>query len=500
MAPTVDKAAPAWVRAFAVLIAAAALGWVALVNGQPFFHPDSLGYIRGPDVAVMKLLGPHFATAWSKVDPGAIAQHLMGAQTAAPSDNGVMAGRSIYYGVLAWLGAKTGGFWLTIFIQGLGVAWVAEIILRGLGVRSLRAYAAVMAVITLLTPAPFFVAFLMPDIWAGVGIAAAAALFALAGRLKRADVAVLFALTAFAALAHNSVGPVLLGLMVAGGGWRLVRGKAFDARLGLAGCGVALVAMVAGNLAFAKMVEHTTGRPPVNPPFLTARVIADGTGERFAREQCAGRFVVCRYADRFPMGVDDFLWGQGQHGVFNDASPTDRAALGAEQARFAIAAALAYPVQQITASARNAVLQVVDTDLSDFNYKPSVAASLTGRMPADAAAKLEHTPAYSQAWPLVPLWALQSAVLLASLTAGAWLALRPRTPASAERAPAAELFGFILVGVLANGVVCGVLSTLYGRYEARVVWVIPLAAVALALSQAPQALPALQRRLQPLRA
>lgn len=504
MDPTADKAAPAWARALAVVIAAAALCWVALLNGQPFFHPDSLGYIRGPDVAAMKLLGPHFATAWSKVDPGAIAQHLIGpaagSHATAPSDNGVMAGRSIYYGVLAWLGAVTGGFWLTVLVQGLGVAWVAEIILRSLGVRSLRAYAAVMAVVTLLTPAPFFVAFLMPDIWAGVGIAAAAALFALPGRLKRADIAVLFALTAFAALAHNSVGPVLLGLMVAGAGWRLIRGKAFDARLGLAGCGVALIAMIAGNLAFAKMVEHTTGRPPVTPPFLTARVIADGTGTRYAREQCAGRFVVCRYVERFPMGVDDFLWAPGWHGVFNDASPADRAALGAEQTRFALAATLAYPVEQITASARNAVLQVVDTDLSDFNYKPSVAASITARMPAAAAARLEHTPAYHQAWPLLPLWALQSAVLLASLAAGAWLALRPRATGSAEPSPAAVLFGFILVGLLANGVVCGVLSTLYGRYEARVVWVVPLAALALVMAQAPQALPALQRRLQPLRA
>ena len=501
MAPTASKAAPAWARALVVLVAAAALGWVALLNGQPFFHPDSLGYIRGPDVAVMKLLGPRFATAWSQVDPGAIAQHVMGqgAPGASASDNGVMAGRSIYYGALAWLGAKTGGFWLTVLVQGLGVAWVVEIILRGLGARSLRAYAGVMAVITLLTPAPFFVAFLMPDIWVGVGIAAAAALFALAGRLKRADIAVLFALTAFAALAHSSVGPVLLGLMVAGAGWRLVRGKAFDPRLGLAGCGVALVAMVAGNLAFAKMVEHTTGRPPVTPPFLTARVIADGTGARYARERCNGRFIVCRYVERFPMGVDDFLWAPGWRGVFNDASPTDRAALGAEQTRFALAATMAYPVEQITASARNAALQVVDTDLGDFNYKPSVAASITARMPADAAAALEHTPAYHQAWPLLPLWALQSAVLLASLAAGAWLALRPRANGG-EPSPATELFGFVLVGVLGNGVVCGVLSTLYGRYEARVVWVIPLAALALVLSQAPRALPAVRRALQPLRA
>ena len=332
-----------------------------------------------------------------------------------------------------------------------------------------------------------------PDIWAGIAIGAVAALFALPGRLKRIDIAALAAMTAFAALAHSSVAPVLLALMLAGGGWRLIARGAPDPRLGLAVCALSLAAAVAGGFAFTRMVERTAGLPPVTPPFLSARVVADGTGTRFARERCAGAFVVCRFADRFPMDVDDFLWAPGRAGVFESASSADRRALGAEQARFALAAARAYPLQQALASARNAALQVVDIELSDFNYKPSLRASLTARTPPATAAVIRRSLAYREAWPLGPLWALQAAATLAALAAAGWLASRPRFGiANPDAARAGLLFALIVIGVLANGVVCGVLSTLYGRYEARVVWTLPLAACALALAATTRRPPKLQ--------
>jgi hypothetical protein len=493
--PSAPSSAPAWARVIAVLVAALALGWAALLNGQPFFHPDSIGYIRGPDVAVMKLAGETYGTVWAKFDPGSIDQRnataaaspattASAARTASYNDNEVMAGRSIYYGVLAYLGALAGGFWLTVFVQGLAVAWLTEIMLRAVGILRLSTYGLVMAIIALATPAPFFVGFLMPDIWAGVAVGAVAVLFALPSRLKALDVAALGAMTLFAALAHNSVPPVVLALMaVAIAVWFVRPRGASKPALGLAVCTIALLGALAGHLAFTVMVRHSAGRPPLMPPFLSARVIADGTGTRFVRERCAGAFVVCRYGDRFPMSVDDFLWASGPNqGVFDTASSADRRALGTEQTRFALAVVRAYPLEQALASARNAAAQLVQTDLSDFNYKPSVAASLTALMPPAFAWRLGHTRAYREAWPLGPLWAMQSILVLAACGAAIGAGLHSRGPGAApETRSAVGLFGFVVAGVVANGVVCGVLSTLYGRYEARVIWTLPLAAIALLL-------------------
>jgi hypothetical protein len=483
-----------WRRTAAVLAGALALCWAAVVNGGPFLHPDSIGYVRGPDVAVMKLAGERFATPWAKFDPGAIDQRNAAAKaasgaprTASYNDNEVMAGRSIYYGALAYLGAITGGFWLTVFIQGLAVAWLAEITLRAFRITRLGAYAGVIAVLALATPAPFFVAFLMPDIWAGLAIGAVALLFAAPARLKPFDIAALGAVTLFAALAHNSVSPALLGLAVIGVGHRLLRRvSAPSPRVGLVVCAVALAGAAAGNLAFSAMVQRTSGLPPLMPPFLSARVIADGTGTRFVNERCADAFVVCRYRGRFPMSVDDFLWAPGKAGVFDGASSADRRALGSEQTRFALTVVRAYPLQQAVASTGNALAQAVDTDLADFNYKPSVAASISSRTPPSYASVVRRTLAYREGWPLGAFWALQSVALLAAAGAAIGGGVYARRSGGRPEADSAVLFvALVVAGILANAAVCGALSTLYGRYEARVVWTLPLAVGALLLTLAP---------------
>ncbi|MBW3654114.1 MAG: hypothetical protein KY433_11135 [Actinobacteria bacterium] len=49
----------------------AALCWPALINGQPFFHPDTQAYVHGPGEAVAKLFGRQNGDDWSwKGDAG----------------------------------------------------------------------------------------------------------------------------------------------------------------------------------------------------------------------------------------------------------------------------------------------------------------------------------------------------------------------------------------------------------------------------------------------
>jgi hypothetical protein len=470
-------------RIVTVLLAALALCWPAAINGQPFFHPDTLGYVRGPDVAIMKLLGARFASPWAKLDPGAaIAAHQAGAGPVRGhgyDDKEVLGGRSIYYGVLADLGARTGGFWLTVLLQALAVAWLAEIVLRALGVVSLPAYAGLMAVLVLASPAAFFAAFLMPDIWAGVAIAALAALFALRGRLRPLDVTVLAAVTVFAALAHTSVAPVLAVMMLGAAALWVAGGRKALPGLGLAVGALAIAAAIAGALAFSAMVRRTVGAPPVTPPFLTARLVEDGTGARFAKAGCGGQaFVICRYADRFPMDADHVLWGEAErNGVFQTVSPPLRRALGEEQTRFALAVARAYPLDQATASLRNAFGQIIDTDLSDFDYKPSLRASFAATLPPETLTTMRRTLAAAQAWPIGLLWAVQTAVMAALAIAAGVTAMRRGFASEANRA-ASQFTALVIVGVLANGAICGALSSINGRYEARVVWCLPLALLA----------------------
>ncbi len=508
---------PAWLRIFAVLAAAVAMMWAALVNGQPFFTPDTQAYVRGPDVAVVKLLGARFASPWARQEPPGA--HVMPAKAGATpehsyDDTEVLAGRSIYYGALAYLGQLTGGFWLTVFVQGLAVAWLAEITLRAGGQRALPAYAGVMAVLALATPAPLFVADLMPDIWSGVAIGAMALLFALSGRLTRLDLAALAAMTVFAAMAHNSHVLIIAGVMAAGAGLWLVSRlssrpqrsggpgprvagatwapgpgsappsgmsggvwtQAVDPRRGLAVGALAIACAVAGTLLFAAMVKHSVGAAPITPPFLTARVVADGPGRLYVREHCRDHaFAVCAFGDRLAAtDTDGFLWDEAPRtGVFAVATPATRRALATEQGRFALASTLAHPWLQAQASARNVALQLVQTDLDDFDYKPNVLAELRADLPPAHRARLDASLAARRGWPIAPLWAEQAAVIWLALGVIGWSLFSRAAPA----APALTRFALLAAaGVLANTLACGVLSDLYGRYQARCIWVLPLAA------------------------
>ena len=481
--PTVSPPRP-WLRPAAVLLAAVVMMWAALVNGQPFFTPDTQAYVRGPDVAVVKLLGARFASPWAAQEPpGAHVAAAKPGQAAQHSydDKEVMAGRSIYYGALAYLGQLTGGFWLTVFVQGLAVAWLAEMALRASGQRRLGDYAAAMAVLAFATPAPFFVADLMPDIWSGVAIGSMALLFAAPKRLTRLDLVALAAMTAFAAMAHNSHVLIIAGVMACGSlAWLIQRRTAPDPRPALALGVLAIGCAVAGTLLFSAMVKHSVGAPPITPPFLSARVVADGPGRLYVAEHCHDRpFAVCAFADRLAgTDTDGFLWDENpKTGVFAIASPAQRRALATEQTRFALASTLAHPWLQAQASAKNVALQLVQTDLEDFDYKPSVLASLRADLPPSHRARLDASLAAHRGWPIGPLWAEQAVVIWLSLGVIAW-SLLARGVATPERVRFALLCG---AGVAANTVACGVLSDLYGRYQARCIWVLPLAAAMLAL-------------------
>src|SRR5215471_17281312 len=92
-----------------------ASAWASLVNGQPFFMDDTSAYVRGPDFAVVYLLGDKFASSWtqdrtlhrenSRPSNGPSSQEHV--RLNSPYERSVLAGRSIYYGALLYLGHLT---------------------------------------------------------------------------------------------------------------------------------------------------------------------------------------------------------------------------------------------------------------------------------------------------------------------------------------------------------------------------------------------------------
>ena len=130
--------------------------WPAIVNRGPFFFPDTRTYMRIADAAVNRLT--HKTTSWTAVQSDST-KETSTQLLASPQDSstnrlslilpsptslsrtrslgtikqtGFMYGRSLYYGLLLYLGAISGNFWLTIFLQACSVLLAVYLLIKSL--------------------------------------------------------------------------------------------------------------------------------------------------------------------------------------------------------------------------------------------------------------------------------------------------------------------------------------------------------------------------------
>jgi hypothetical protein len=472
---------PRVARPLLVGVFALALLWPALVNRQPVFHPDTTACIRGADAAIEKLTG--LSTAWSRSPPRAAAASSAEPPSLDPhrslssiEEKSVLAGRSVYYGTLLYLGHVAGGFWLSVAIQALAVALALALTLRACRLPVWPGLAVTLAVAAL-TSAAWYASFLMPDIFAGLAVLGCSVSIAAGAGQDRISRALWLGLLTFSLLSHST--HVLLaasllgfGLVARAAGW-------LDARpSGLAPIVVALLAAIAGDAVFDRAVERFVGAPPIRPPFLMARTIDDGPGARYLRATCPHSvFVVCRFVDRLPIGSEQFLWERDPAaGVFAATDPDTRRALSAEQYRFALAVLAYDPWGQARASLRNALIQAGWIGASSFEYGEAQKRTFAAKLPAEHASRARRSAAWTGRMPIRWMSGLSyvSTGVGLGYLAYAWVRARRMSPRSGL--VALRIAALAALGILVNAAICGVLSTPAVRYQARVTWLLPVLA------------------------
>jgi hypothetical protein len=372
--------------------------------------------------------------------------------------------------------------WLPMAAQALLVSHLLWLTARALGVATPLRHAALCAALALLTTAPWSVALLMPDI---LGAAAWLALFLLgfAERFSRAERVWLVVVATFAIAAHLSHIPLALAAIVL---------TALLARRLAPVLRVTLPLLLAALLLIGtNWVGH--GRASLSPhgsTFLLARLIADGPAARTIAAECPARgWYLCAWAGRLPSDSDEFLW--------DPASPVNRDAGGApiflggarisDEARGIVAATLVRePYAVLLATTRNTLAQLVTTEAGDTLIPDHLREAVRPRIAEMNAAELARYDAARQpagafrdaAAPFRRPHAL--ALLAATLACGALLWRRRRD------APLAAFLVFVLVGCAANAAATGGLSKPHHRYQARIAWLIPFAAMVALLPAVPR--------------
>ena len=462
------------------LVLAVSMLWPAVLNHSPIIHPDTLGYFRA---------GEHvFQVVGSVLGQRSHAAPDSGATVIKLNARGDHFGpeRSVYYGAFLVGLFSLGGGWLVIFAQSLLLTVTVQVALSKFSPRSSHWPAVIWAGLVLVSGLPFFVSTMMPDVFAGGMILAITVILSPGDPPPAPGRLLLYALVGLAVIFHTShlALAAALVVLVSLGQWGLGR------RPGTAAVGLVAI-ILAGALASALVgiaAERLTREPVVIKPFVLARLQSDGPLADYLARRCpAHPYALCRFRDRLPEPVNDFLWSKDpRRGVLALADVPEQQRLSSEARGIIIGTILDYPVRQGLASAGDFLQQFSMVGVSEYGQigpdnldaiAPTSAFFGTARRYVEAGAAKRAMLGPESVVMMIAYFA--SILLLAGLAARRFR--RDNVPALAwlrnlagEAFPAGALIA--VVGVIANAAICGALSGVFDRYQGRVAWVVVLLA------------------------
>lgn len=483
------RAPPAWPW---VLAGAAVLSLPAVANGVPFIYYDSVVYMRFPaqlSQAVLALAGVGPAAE----PPPEAAEIAARIAALAPEDRPVeYRGRSVFYRALASATRHAGQLWPLVALQSLAVATTLMILWRGiLGRRPGPGFVLLLAGLTLLTPLGYFTGLVMPDALSGLVVLSAALLLLGWARLGALARWFLGALLLFALLSHAThvllaAGMAVLAAVLAR---PLARAGACVSGPGLAVVSGAVVAALLLGALVVRAQDRLAGSTSISLPHVTSGLVYMGPGTGFLQRNCpeAG-FVLCDYVDRLPMDWIDFLFDERdpERGVFAAATPARMRAISQEQVPFLLAVLADDPGGMALYLVDQTARQLARFGMEDAMIPPARMAEFAPMMPPEVARRVEASVTQRHPALLDALGVATHAAVLAALLGVGLAALRLRRQGVAtHHRPAVAVAVALLAGAVMNAMFCGTLAAPYDRFQARLICLVPLAAVVLLMVSAP---------------
>lgn len=367
--------------------------------------------------------------------------------------------------------------WGPLLAQGAMLSWLlwlAQRVLRGRAGAMLHLVAC--AATAALTTAPFTAALLMPDVFAPAVLLALLLLGFGRDSLGGREVAWLMLLAAIGIAAHLSHLPLAAAVVVIVALLARRIGPILRTAAPIAG---AVAILLATNLwAHDRAVLSAHGAT-----FALARLQADGPAAAVIRERCPDSgWYLCAFADRLPMDSDAFLW--------EPDSPVNQAPDGT--ARFLGGALLSPEAGAIVGETlRSRPLEVALAMVA--NTFRQLALATAGDTLVASHLDAAFRPRIAEAFPVAEVLAFDDGLQARGLLPDAAAPfLAPHAPMlvigamlaffawwRAARDGDARRLGLVvgvLVGISANAFATGALSKPHLRYEARILWLMPVIA------------------------
>ena len=456
---------------------------VLAVNGGLLFYFDTAGYLqKGTQILGMFGIAPpappiSLSTGLAH-DAGAAVRNVDGTHSAV---------YSVLMALVARSGTLDGVALLNAAVVMLAAGFTAREMQRIAGPATLPgpALAAIPVLAAATTALPFYVGYLMPDIFTPVAILIVALLTVFARQMGWRELALAMGLGWLAVLSHLSHLAIIALLVPAAalGALVLERRRWWLPPLLVAGL---LVVPYAEKQLFRVSVEATSDARVSYKPFITARLIQDGPGLTWLDAHCPDAAISsCALWEKLQDSDDPWrltashiLFREDDRlGSFQRLDPGAQQAVSEDQVAFFLAVLRDLPLQTVQAFVGNMLRQagMVSVDMTVPHAeivkrveRQAVTLGVSGLGPGRLGADLGWLPGLTR---------LHEAIYAVSTLALLGLILWPR------RLPTpARVFGaMVLAGILANALVCGGISQPATRYGARVAWLLPFTAVLLGL-------------------
>jgi hypothetical protein len=404
--------------------------------------------------------------------------------------------RSAYYGFSLYVIQTIGTLWLFAFTQAITAAGLIYAFWRAAAPKAVEwTYLALMGGLAALSTLPIFTSFAMPDVFAGFAAISTILLMVYPDRFRWPAQITLWFLLAAAMNFHmsnliTSVG--LTGATIAALAWFKAPWRDLIKRA-LTVLAAAAVA-IAASTAYAKMVQWRSGDELGHPPFLTARVLADGPGRAYLQHACktGSPYVICQFKWLPLDDSEDILWSDdNERGIFNLSEFPLRQDMEHQDLRFALASTLYDPLGQIKVSLDNWRKQVFNIRLDEpllnpgyYLHDPYWKTTNLPKLIKSTGVQCGRKPGNCAVWFDPEALAILDGVI-AFLAAGYvgfrlyrinFLAMWNRRDFDDPVFRASIAAVLLLTAVILNAAVCGAISGPFPRYQARIVWLFTAAA------------------------
>jgi hypothetical protein len=381
-------------------------------------------------------------------------------------------GRSFVYGLgilpLHWNVTP----WPIVALNAFLSAYVIWLVLRSiLPQQTAMRFFVFVLLLSMFSSLGWFVSWIMPDILGPVLYLSIYLLVFGWESLSRAERVIVILIAWWSVASHVTHLILAAGLCVLLALLLLLRPR--QARQRLRAVGVVVIIVVTAAASHTALHWYLYGVPSLSgkrPPFLMARVIADGPGRWYLQQRCGTlHFAACACLKCLPDDVGAFLWDA--RGIWLGSSAEQRERLRVEEMDIVLGTLRGYPREELIVSADHFWEQLHTFELSDYDPNPWILQMVDTVLPG-ARVRYQQSRQPQETLHEEFFSAIQQCTLLASLVVTAIWAIFARKRSRRVIALAA----IILFVVIANAGVTGVLSNVEDRYQARVIWLVPLLA------------------------